>query len=84
MADMTPDQETILRIVRTWPRAQQVRLARMILGDLGDTDQDDTIDPATRRPHLSSEYLRGILATPGKPPPTDEDIERIRMEKYGY
>lgn len=81
MADITPDQETILRIVRTWPYVEQVRLAHMILRDI---KESHTINSMTRRPHVSSEEMRGLLATPGKPPPTDEDIERIRMEKYGY
>lgn len=79
MSDTTLDQETILRAVRTWPRSQQEQLARIILRDI---EQEKTIDPATGRPYVSSEELRGILAIPGKPAPTDEDIERIRMEKY--
>jgi len=81
MADTTLDQETILRVVRSWPRSLQEQLARMILSD---TEPDDTINPKTGRPYVASEELRGLLATPGKPAPTDEDIERIRMEKYGY
>lgn len=81
MADITPDQATILRVVRMWPRAQQARLARMLLGDI---KESHTINSMTGRPHVSSEEMRGLLATPGKPPPTDEDIEQIHMEKYGY
>ena len=81
MADTTLDQETILRVVRSWPRSLQEQLARMILSD---TEPDGTINPKTGRPYVSSEELRGLLVTPGKPAPTDEDIERIRMEKYGY
>lgn len=81
MADTTLDQETILRVVRSWPRSLQEQLARMILSD---SEPDDTINSKTGRPYVSSEELRGLLTTPGKTAPTDEDIERIRMENYGY
>lgn len=71
------DEDTILRTIREWPREQQVHLARLIL-DPGLA----TLDPQTGRPYVSSEELRGIGAG-DKAPPTDEDIERWRMEKYG-
>ncbi|HEX5547504.1 MAG TPA: hypothetical protein VFX24_08845 [Ktedonobacterales bacterium] len=71
------DEDTILRTIREWPREQQVHLARMIL-DPGLA----TLDPQTGRPYVTSEELRGIGAG-NNPPPTDEDIERWRMEKYG-
>ena len=71
------DEDTILRTIREWPREQQVHLARMIL-DPGLA----TLDPQTGRPYVTSEELRGIGAGTN-PPPTDEDIERWRMEKYG-
>ena len=40
-----------------------------------------TIDPQTGRPNVMSAELRGI-GSGGKEPPTDEEIERWRMEKY--
>ena len=70
------DEDTILRTIREWPREQQVHLARLIL-DPGLA----TLDPQTGRPYVSSEELRGIGAG-GNAPPTDEDIERWRIEKY--
>ena len=86
MAEAALDPETILRTIRTWPRVQQEQLAQAILHALGsENEQDDpTIDPVTGHPYVSSQDLRGLLATPGRPSPTDEDIERLRMEKYGY
>ena len=41
----------------------------------------ETIDPRTGRPYVMSAELRGIGAG-GKEPPTDEEIERWRMEKH--
>ena len=71
------DENAILSVIRAWPREQQVRLAQMIL-DPGLA----TLDPRTGRPYVSSAELRGIGAGAGAPP-SDEDIERWRMEKYG-
>ncbi len=71
------DEDTILRAIRAWPREQQVHLARVIL-DPGLA----TLDPQTGRPLVTSAELRGIGAG-DKTPPTNEDIERWRMEKYG-
>jgi hypothetical protein len=82
MADTTLDQEEILRVVRSWPRSRQEQLAHRILSAVKQ-EQEHTIDPTTGRPYVSAEELRGILAVPGKPAPTDEDIERIRMEAAG-
>lgn len=70
------DEDAILRTVREWPREQQVHLAQMIL-DPGLA----TLDPQTGRPYVTSAELRGIGAG-NNAPPTDEDIERWRMEKY--
>ena len=71
------DEETILRAVQEWPREQQVQLAHRILDPgLG------TLDPETGCPHVTSAMLRGIGAG-DNPPPSDEEIERWRMEKYG-
>ena len=78
MAESALDQETILRAVRDWPRERREWLARMILMDNG----QDTIDPKTGRPYISSDELRGLFATPGQPAPTDEDIERLLMERH--
>lgn len=70
------DEEAILRIVQRWPRGQQVHLAHCIL-DPGLA----TLDPQTGRPFVASTDLRGIGAGPA-PAPTDEDVERWRLEKY--
>jgi hypothetical protein len=72
----TMDEETILRMVQAWPRQQQVHLARRIL-DPGLA----TLDPQTGRPYVSSAALRGIGAG-GHEAPSDEEIERWRLEKY--
>ena len=82
MADTTLDQEEILRVVRSWPRSRQEQLAHRILSAVKQ-EQEHTIDPTTGRPYVSAGELQGILAVPGKPAPTDEDIERIRMEAAG-
>lgn len=77
MADQqTLDEEAILRIVQTWPRGQQVHLAHTIL-DAGLA----TLDPQTGKPLIPSAALRGIGAGTA-PTPSDEDIERWRLEKY--
>ncbi len=70
------DEETILRIVQRWPRRQQVHLAHRIL-DPGLA----TLDPQTGRPLVTSTELRGIGAG-AAPAPTDEDVERWRLEKH--
>ena len=71
------DEEAILRLVRTWSRDQQVDLARRILDPgLG------TIDPQTGRPYVASAELRGI-GVGERPAPSDEEVERWRLEKYG-
>jgi len=70
------DEEAVLRMVRAWPRDQQVHLARRILDPgLG------TLDPQTGRPYVASATLRGI-GSGGRPAPSDEEIERWRLEKY--
>jgi hypothetical protein len=70
------DEETILNMALALPRDQQIRLARRIL-DSGLA----TINPQTGRPYIPSSALRGI-GLGGHPTPSDEDIERWRMEKY--
>ncbi len=70
------DEETILRVVQTWPRNQQAHLARRIL-DPGLA----TLDPQTGRPYVTSAELRGIGAG-DRATPSDEEIERWRLEKY--
>ena len=70
------DEDTILRTVRGWPREQQAQLAHRILDPgLG------TLDPQAGAPYIASAQLRGIGAGDGLPP-SDEEIERWRMEKY--
>ena len=77
MADQqTSDEDSILRMALALPREQQVRLARRIL-DPGLA----TINPDTGRPYIPSSALRGI-GLGDDPPPSDEDIERWRLEKY--
>ena len=71
------DEEAILRVVQAWPREQQIHLAHRLL-DPG----LETLDPHGGRPNISSADLRGIGAG-GHPAPSDEDIERWRLEKYG-
>lgn len=78
MAEPQIDQETIVRAVRDWPRERREELARLILMDTG----QDTIDPKTGRPYISSDELYGLFATPSQPAPTDEEIERLLMERY--
>jgi hypothetical protein len=75
MASPTLDRETILQAIRSWPHEEQLELAREI-ARLADAATDISA-------HASFEDARGLLETPGKPTPTDEDIERWRMEKYG-
>lgn len=72
----TPDEETILRMVQGLHRDQQIRLAHRIL-DSGLA----TINPETGRPYISSSALRGV-GLGGRPAPSDENIERWRLEKY--
>jgi hypothetical protein len=70
------DEDTILRTAREWPRERQVQLARRILDPgLG------TLAPQTGYPYAASAELRGIGAG-DRPPPSDDEIERWRMEKY--
>lgn len=70
------DEDAILRLVREWPRDQQVQLAQRILDPgLG------VLNPQTGRPYITSAELRGIGAGNG-PAPSDEEIERWRAEKY--
>lgn len=73
----TLDESAILRTIRDWPCEQQIHLAHMIL-DPGLA----TLDPETGRPDVASAELRGIGKGEG-PPPTDDEVERWRMEKYG-
>lgn len=70
------DEETVLRMVRNWPREQQVHLAHRLL-DPGLA----TLDPRTGRPYVASAELRGIGAG-DRPVPSDEEIDRWRLEKY--
>ncbi len=69
------DRDAILRIIESWPQDEQLALAREIARRAG----APSITPA----HASFEDALGMLATPGQPAPTDEEIERWRMEKYG-
>lgn len=88
MADLAdqhvPDADAILRLVRTWPPDKRVRLAHSILEQVFDAHDDPglaTLDPRTGRPYVTSAELRGIGAG-GRPAPSDEEVERWRVEKY--
>lgn len=76
------DRETVLQIVRHWPKSEQVALAHAILADA------DPRTAASPQPTaiVPSTTLRGILST-DQPAPSDEEVERIleeeRAEKYG-
>ena len=70
------DEEAVLRAVQHWPRERQLRLAHRLL-DPGLA----TLNPQTGRPYVSSTELRG-MGLGGRPAPSDEEIERWRMEKY--
>ncbi len=74
--DMTSpivDRETILRAVQSWSSDEQLALAQEIIRRAA----------APTAPHASFEEALGMLATPGRPAPSDEEIARWRMEKYG-
>ncbi|HEV7128665.1 MAG TPA: hypothetical protein VGN32_14645 [Ktedonobacterales bacterium] len=71
------DEDEVLRLIQAWSRERQIWLARRIL-DPGLR----TLDPRTGRPYVASAELRGIGAG-DRPAPSDEEIERWRMEKYG-
>lgn len=66
MATPTGDRETILKVIETWPREDQVALAQLIL-------QRSTRETAAQRP--SWRELAG-LASNGQPPPSDEEVAR--------
>ena len=74
MSSPTLDREAILRAIQSWPHDEQLALAQEIARR--------ALMPSTRA-HASFEDARGLLATPGKPAPTDEEIERWRMERFG-
>ncbi len=80
MAAPPMDRESILQLVRQWPISEQVALADSILAEVRTAEQP--ISP----PFVTSENLRGILAT-DRPTPSDEEVARIldeeRMKKYG-
>lgn len=69
------DRETILHAIEQWSHEDQLALAHDI--------ERIARAPRSRKPHTSFMSARGIMLTPGKPAPTDEDIERWRTEKYG-
>ena len=76
------DHDTILEVVRRWPRDAQLALAQDILR-AAVTPREQQAAPT---PRGSWRDLIGLLAT-DQPPPSDEEIERWReerrMEKYG-
>lgn len=75
MASPTLDRDTILQAIRSWPHEEQLALAREIARLVGDASNA----PA----HAAFEDARGLLATPGQPAPTDEEIEQWRAERHG-
>ena len=75
MATEPLDREAILRAIEDWPQDERLALAREIARRAG--------APSAFVAHASFEDALGMLATPGQPAPTDEEIERWRLEKYG-
>ncbi len=91
MATAPLDRKAILRPIESWPQDEQLALARTIIerasrpapdasGALARSTWDALYGIASRG---ALEDARGMLATSGQPAPTDEEIERWRMEKYG-
>jgi hypothetical protein len=72
--------------VRTWPAAERIALASRILLSLEREQAQPAAPPDAVRPRKTLADLWGIMAT-DKPPPTDEEVERIIeeeiMRKYG-
>ena len=87
---MTPTTETsvaeIWERVRTWPAAERIALASRILQSLEREQVWPAAQPESAKPKKTLADLWGIMAT-DKPPPTDEEVERIIeeeiMRKYG-
>jgi hypothetical protein len=74
MASPTLDRETILQAIRSWPHDEQLALAREIARLAGGAGASSV--------YAAFEDSRGLLATPGQPAPTDEEIEQWRTERY--
>lgn len=74
------DRNTILQAVSSWPRDEQLALARAIWEQVGAGFVEEPIAPPDSR------GLAGLIARAGTPP-TDEDVARWldehRLEKYG-
>lgn len=68
------DRDAILRAIQSWPFDQQLALAQEITRR--------ALTPSVPATHAPFEEALGLLATPGKLAPSDEDIERLRMERY--
>ncbi len=88
MATAPLDRDAILRIIESWPIEEQVTLARAILEHAAHPTRGPSATPARSTWDAlygiaSPKNALGMLATPGHPAPTDEKIERWRMEKYG-
>ncbi len=85
------DRETILRAIEAWPVEERLALARTIIEQTSPPAPNTSGAPARSTwdalygiaSSSALEDARGMLATPGQPAPTDEEIERWRMEKYG-
>ena len=69
------DREAILHAIEGWAHDEQLALAREI--------ERRASALSTPKRYASFMGALGLLATPGQPAPTDEEIERWRMEKYG-
>ena len=75
MTSPTLDRDTILQAIRSWPHDEQLALAREIARLAGGVPSAPT--------YAAFEDARGLLATPGQPAPTDEEIEQWRAERHG-
>lgn len=79
-AAKTNDYETILKVVRAWPPAQQFTLVQEVLKTLA-------LDTTPKQPHQPTlDRALGLLATE-RPTPSDAEIKQWlderRTERYG-
>lgn len=75
MASPIVDRDMILNAVQSWSHEEQLALAQEIIRRAS--------APLAMATHAPFDEALGMLATPGEPAPSDEEIERWRMEKYG-
>lgn len=88
MATAPLDREAILRAIESRPVEERLALARTIIERASRPSPNASGAPARSTWNAlygiaSFKDAQGMLATPGQSTPTDEEIERWRMEKYG-